>query len=183
MESLEVRAAGCTRCALAESRQRVVIGSGKYDARLAIIGEAPGRSEDEGGAPFIGASGKLLLRLISEEVGLSREECYITNAVKCRPPANRVPTRDELMSCRPWFDEQWAMLGARVVLTVGNTATRYATGTLKGISEVRGRPVTIRGHVVVATFHPAAALRGGRSVEEMMRQDLRTVAGLLADSA
>jgi DNA polymerase len=176
---LAERARDCERCALSKTRQRVVVGSGSMSARLALVGEAPGRSEDEGGEPFIGASGRLLFQLVEAELGLTRAECYVTNVVKCRPPANRTPSAAEIASCRPWWEEQVEEMRASVIVTLGNTATRAVLRETGGISQLRGRPFAFgRGHVV-PTFHPAAALRGGPSVETMMREDLRVARELL----
>jgi uracil-DNA glycosylase family 4 len=172
----------CTRCDLSLTRRRVVIGSGPLDTALMVIGEAPGRSEDEGGEPFTGRSGQLLFRLIKEETGLDRSECFVTNVVKCRPPANRTPTRIELDSCRPWLAEQLARITPSVVLAVGNTAARSVLGCTSGMALVHGQVVELGGGVGVATYHPAAALRGGPSVVEVMRADLRIVKSLVHQS-
>jgi DNA polymerase len=169
----------CTRCALSEHRQRVVIGSGPEGAALMVLGEAPGRSEDEGGAPFIGRSGRLLFELIGEELGRTREQCFVTNVVKCRPPANRTPTGSEIATCRPWLDEQLRRCQPSVVLALGNTAAKSLFGFDEGIGVTHGRVVQLGGAKGVATFHPAAALRGGPSVVEVMRSDLRIVRALL----
>ena len=177
--SLSTRASGCTKCDLSLTRQRVVVGSGSYSSALVIVGEAPGRAEDEGGAPFIGRSGQLLFRLIFDELGLTREQCYVTNVVKCRPPANRTPTRHEIAACRGWLDEQVSLMSAPVILTLGNTATRAVCQRRDPISKVRGTVIELDHARVVPTFHPAAALRGGPSVVIMMRADLRVVDELL----
>ena len=169
----------CMRCALSLTRQRVVIGSGPGHPALMVIGEAPGRSEDEGGEPFIGRSGQLLFRLIEEEVGLKRPQCFVTNVVKCRPPANRTPTRGELEACRPWLSEQLSVIMPTVVLALGNTAARSVFGFDGGIGTTHGRVVDLEGAVGMATFHPAAALRGGPSVVNVMRSDLRILKGLV----
>lgn len=169
----------CTRCALSTTRQRVVIGSGPLDARLMIVGEAPGRTEDEGGAPFIGASGQLFFLLLAEEVGLRREECYVTNVVKCRPPANRTPTPKEIETCRPWLIAQLDRVAPRFILTLGNTAGRAIFAYESGIGRVHGhvyRSGAIRG---VPTYHPAATLRGGSSVVDVMRADLGVLRRLM----
>jgi DNA polymerase len=173
MSSLAERAHDCQRCALAATRQRVVLGSGRVDAAVALVGEAPGRSEDEGGEPFIGPSGRLLFQLVESELGLTRDECFVTNVVKCRPPANRTPRRAEIEACRPWWLEQLAALRASVIVTLGNTATRAVLETTEPIGRMRGRPIALGQHTVVATYHPAAALRAGPSVVEMMREDLQ----------
>ena len=169
----------CTRCALCQTRQRVVVGSGPREARLVVVGEAPGRSEDEGGAPFIGRSGQLLFRLIEEELGLTRDECFVTNVVKCRPPGNRTPTIHEIATCRPWLDRQLADVTSKVVLALGNTAARVVLGHHLGIGETHGRVVALGDQSAVATYHPAAALRGGPSVVNVMREDLKIVGALL----
>jgi len=179
MDDLLARAATCTRCSLSLTRQRVVIGSGPLSARVALIGEAPGKSEDEGGEPFIGRSGRLLFELVADELGLSREQCYVTNVVKCRPPANRTPTRAEVATCRPWLEEQLDQLRAVAVITLGNTATRAVLVTNEPIGAMRGRSFPLGATTVVPTLHPAAALRGGPSVVAMMREDLAVVRTLL----
>jgi len=170
----------CTRCALAQSRQRVVVGSGPLGPALMVIGEAPGRDEDEGGEPFIGRSGRLLFQLIEEEVGLTRSECFVTNVVKCRPPANRTPTRDELTACRPWLSEQFLVVRSPLVLALGNTAARSVFGFEQGIGATHGQIVKLGGGRGMATYHPAAALRGGESVVNVMRADLRILKTLVA---
>jgi DNA polymerase len=170
----------CVRCALSRTRQRVVIGSGPSSPALMVVGEAPGRSEDEGGEPFIGRSGQLLFLLLGEETGLTRQDCFVTNVVKCRPPNNRTPRRDELAACRAWFEAQLADVEPRVVLALGNTAARSIFGYDEGIGRTHGL-VTLLGSVRgLATYHPAAALRGGPSVVDVMRADLRILTTLLA---
>ncbi len=169
----------CTRCDLALTRQRVVIGTGPLSSALMVVGEAPGRSEDEGGEPFIGRSGQLLFRLIAEETGLSREQCFVTNVVKCRPPGNRAPRRDELEACRPWFEEQVGLVQPRVVVALGNTAARAVFGFVEGIGRTHGRVQLVGAGQGLATYHPAAALRGGPRVVAVMRADLRIVKRLV----
>ncbi len=171
----------CTRCALAATRTHVVVGSGALDARLLVIGEAPGRDEDEQGAPFVGRSGQLLFRLIAQEVGLAREDCYVTNTLKCRPPGNRVPTGDELAACRPWLEAQRAESGAAVTLVVGLTAAREVLGATLPMGRIHGRPRHLGASAGLATYHPAAALRNPEIVD-VMRADLRVVAALLGSA-
>jgi DNA polymerase len=138
-----------------------------------IVGEGPGREEDLQGRPFVGRSGQLLDRLLEEEAGLARKQVYIANVVKCRPPGNRDPLPEEISACRPYLDQQVDLIGPRVVLTLGNFATRALLGTTEGISRLRGRsyPFGGRDAVLVPTFHPAAALRGGGEVMAKMRAD------------
>ena len=169
----------CTRCDLSITRQRVVIGSGPAGPALMVIGEAPGRSEDEGGEPFIGRSGQLLFRLLDEEAGLSRDQCFVTNVVKCRPPNNRTPTRHELATCRPWLAEQLADVRPRVVLALGNTAARSVFGYEQGIGHTHGLVALLDSGPGLATYHPAAALRYGAAVLEVMRADLAILRSLV----
>ena len=145
-----------------------------------VVGEAPGRSEDDGGEPFIGRSGQLLVRLIEDEVGLTRSEYFITNVVKCRPPANRTPQRIEIESCRAWLEEQLRVVAPRVVLALGNTAARAVFGLRDGITQSHGLEQHLGAARGLATYHPAAALRGGASVVELMREDLRALRTMLA---
>ena len=168
----------CEACALSRTRQRVVIGSGPSVPGLLVVGEAPGRSEDEGGEPFIGRSGQLLVRLIHEELGLERREYFVTNAVKCRPPQNRTPRTSEVVTCHPWLEAQIADLRPTLILAVGNVAAKAVFGHEEGISRTHGR-VSRCGEVPgVATYHPAAALRGGPNVVDVMRADLRVLRSL-----
>ncbi len=144
-----------------------------------VIGEAPGAREDEAGVPFVGRSGQLLFALIEEICGLSREQCYVTNVVKCRPPENRDPKPDEVASCSRFLSGQLETVAPQVVLCVGNFAARSVLGTREGITSLRGRVHQVGGRATVATFHPAYALRGGAKVRMAMSEDLRLAAGLL----
>lgn len=172
LHALAAEASTCPRCDLAATRTQVVFGQGDPDADLLLVGEGPGADEDRLGIPFIGRSGRLLSRLVEEEVGLTRDACYTTNVVKCRPPGNRNPRPDEVAACAPWLDEQVALLAPRVVVTFGNFATRRLLGTTEGITKLRGRTYPWRGATLVPTFHPAAALRGGATTVAAMRADL-----------
>ena len=161
----------CQRCPLARGRTTVVFGEGAPDADLMIVGEGPGREEDEQGRPFVGRSGKLLDRLLLEELGLPREAVYIANVVKCRPPNNRDPLPAEIEACQPWLDAQVELIAPRVVLTLGNFSTKLLLKTTDGINRTRGRVYPWGTAVLVPTFHPAAALRGGGEVMAGMRAD------------
>lgn len=169
---LEAEARGCTACPLSASRTKVVFGVGDPNADLMLIGEAPGRDEDLVGEPFIGRSGQLLDRLVLEEIGLDRSQYYIANVVKCRPPGNRDPVPLEVSSCRHFLESQVALIAPRVIVTVGNFATRAILETSEGITKLRGKAYPFLTGVVVPTFHPAAALRGGGVVVAQMRADL-----------
>ena len=164
-------AAGCTRCPLATTRTQVVFGVGDPDADLMFVGEAPGREEDLRGEPFVGRSGRLLDRLLAEELGIDRDAVYIANVVKCRPPDNRDPRPDEIAACRPYLAAQVDLIAPKVVVTLGNFATRLLLETDRGITSVRGAAYPMGDVLCVPTFHPAAALRGGGVVLAQMRAD------------
>jgi DNA polymerase len=169
----------CTKCALSLTRQRVVVGSGSLESVLTIVGEAPGKTEDEGGEAFIGRSGRLLFQLVNEELTMTREQCFVTNVVKCRPPANRTPRPSEIATCQPWLEEQLRVSKCRVLLALGHTAARAVLGFTEGIGVTHGRVVTLGTVQALATYHPAAALRGGPSVVDVMRRDLAVLRKLL----
>ena len=172
LADLALEAAGCTRCALAAGRTQVVFGMGDPEADLMFVGEAPGRDEDLQGQPFVGRSGKLLDRLLMEELGVDRSRCYIANVVKCRPPDNRDPKADEIAACRPYLAEQLRLIRPQVVVTLGNFATKLLLETELGITKVRGKAYPKDGWQLVPTYHPAAALRSGGVVLAEMRADL-----------
>jgi uracil-DNA glycosylase len=181
---LRDEALGCMKCRLADGRTQVVFGSGDPGAALVLVGEAPGANEDLAGRPFVGRSGNLLDRLVAEETGLDRSELYITNVVKCRPEGNRDPRADEVAACRPYLFRQLEQIRPAVVVTLGNFASKLLLETAEGITRLRGRVHPFPGGgnrpVVVPTFHPAAALRGGARVEAELRSDLRLAASVLA---
>ena len=172
LDSLRVQAEACTACRLAETRTHVVFGVGGTSSGLLVVGEGPGKEEDLRGEPFVGRSGQLLDRLIYVELGLTRASFYIANVVKCRPPGNRDPAPDEVAACQGFLDAQVALVDPRVVVTLGNVATRVLLGTAAGITSLRGRVHEWRGRSLVPTFHPAYALRGGGAVIAQMRADL-----------
>ncbi|MGH9102132.1 MAG: uracil-DNA glycosylase [Acidimicrobiales bacterium] len=169
---LEQRARCCTRCPLAAGRVNVVFGAGDPAAGLMLVGEGPGREEDLTGLPFVGRSGALLDRLIAEELGMQRSSCYIANVVKCRPPGNRDPLPAEVEACREYLDAQVELVDPRVVVTLGNFATRTLLRSTQGITALRGRVYPYGRGFLVPTYHPAAALRGGGEVTAGMRADL-----------
>lgn len=172
LEDLAVEASTCTRCRLAEGRNQVVFGVGDADADLLFVGEGPGAEEDKRGEPFVGRSGQLLDKLVLEEMGLTRDGFYIANVVKCRPPGNRDPKPDEIAACNPYLEAQVDLIAPKVIVTVGNFAARTLLGTSEGINKLRGRSYPFRTGVLIPTFHPAAALRGGAQIMAKMRADL-----------
>jgi uracil-DNA glycosylase family 4 len=173
----------CTRCPLAAGRTQVVFGTGDPRADLMFVGEGPGRDEDLAGEPFVGRSGRLLDRLIAEELGTDRSTCYITNVVKCRPPQNRDPRPEEIEACHPYLEQQLELIEPKVVVTLGNFATRLLLDTDHGIRRVRGRAYPWRSGHLVPTYHPAAALRAGGEVLAEMRADMVRAKRLLAGAA
>jgi uracil-DNA glycosylase len=180
LAELQTEAMTCTRCALAAGRTQVVFGVGDGAASLMFVGEGPGREEDLAGEPFVGRSGKLLDKLLQQEIGLERSQCYIANVVKCRPPGNRDPLPDEIASCRPYLDAQVELISPRVVVTLGNFATRLLLDTTEGIRRLRGRAYPFGTGYIVPTYHPAAGLRGGAEVVAEMRADFVRAKRLLA---
>ncbi len=171
----------CTRCPLHETRTKAVFGSGNADADLMFVGEAPGAEEDRQGLPFVGRAGGLLNQML-EEIGLSREDVFIANVLKSRPPGNRDPRPAEIEACEPYLWEQVRLIEPRVVCTLGNFATKLLSGSPTGITKVRGTPQAheLGGRMVylLPLFHPAAALRTP-AVKETLRGDFATIPALL----
>ncbi|MGH9185814.1 MAG: uracil-DNA glycosylase [Acidimicrobiales bacterium] len=182
LEVLAEEASTCTKCALAhQGRTQVVFGMGDPDADLMFIGEGPGAEEDKQGLPFVGKSGKLLDKLMLEELGVTRHKVYIANVVKSRPPGNRDPLPDEIAACWPWLERQIELIGPKVIVTLGRFAAQQLLDTKEGINRLRGRVHPWRdGTVVVPTFHPAAVLRGGGEPMAQMRADLVRAKQVLA---
>ena len=173
-------AAGCVRCGLADGRTQVVFGVGDPHADLMFIGEAPGLHEDRQGEPFVGAAGQLLTRMLGE-IGLRREDVYIANVVKCRPPGNRDPLPAEIEACTPWLIEQIGLIQPVLVVTLGNFATKFVLQTQRGITSMRGSVYPWHGRSVIPTFHPAAILRGGGEKGRQF-QDLRADFALISET-
>ncbi|HXF57574.1 MAG TPA: uracil-DNA glycosylase [Actinomycetota bacterium] len=181
LEELRRQAMSCQRCRLAKGRTQVVFGVGNEDADVMFVGEGPGYHEDRQGEPFVGAAGQLLTRLLGE-IGLAREDVYITNVVRCRPPGNRDPLPDEIEACKPWLRGTLEIVQPRVIVTLGNFATRVILDRPVSISRVRGQRFVVEGRTVIPTFHPAAVLHGGGQASGQMaalRQDFRTLRQVL----
>jgi uracil-DNA glycosylase len=175
------QASVCELCPLAETRNTVVFGAGNADADLMFVGEAPGAEEDKQGLPFVGRAGGFLTELL-EGIGLKREDVFIANVLKCRPPGNRDPQPEEIDSCRPYLEKQVELIQPRVIGTLGNFATKLLTGNPTGITRVRG---TAQEHVMgsrpvylLPLFHPAAGLRTP-AVADQLRQDFEAIPELL----
>ena len=166
-------ASTCTLCPLSEGRTNVVFGNGNADADLMFVGEAPGAEEDRQGLPFVGRAGGLLDELLGG-IGLSRDDVFVANVLKCRPPGNRDPQPAEIETCRPYLEQQIDLIEPRVIGTLGNFATKLLTQSNVGITRVRGTPQvhTLSGRTlfVMPLLHPAAALRTP-SLVETLRED------------
>jgi uracil-DNA glycosylase family 4 len=183
LKDLLARARSCTRCAeLAATRKSVVFGAGNADADLMFVGEAPGASEDEQGLPFVGRAGKLLSRLL-EEIGLSREEVFIANTLKCRPPGNRDPQPVEIDNCHEYLLRQVELIEPSVICTLGNFSTKLLRGDPTGITRLHGQPEVIelgrRAVRLYPIYHPAAALYTPRMLETL-REDFARLPELLS---
>ena len=148
----------CTRCKLHTTRNKIVFGDGSSRAELVFIGEGPGADEDAQGLPFVGRAGKLLTQMI-EAMGLQRQQVYICNVVKCRPPGNRQPEKDEVDACSPFLFRQLDALQPKVIVCLGATAAQTLLQTNRGISHFRGEWLDYRGYKMIATYHPAYLLR------------------------
>jgi DNA polymerase len=182
MAALVAEYAGCARCPLHEKRTHVVPGNGALDARLVVIGEAPGEEEDAQALPFVGRSGQLLTKMLAA-IGLDRTEVFITNVVKCRPPGNRNPEAEEIEKCRPFLNRQLAIIRPAAVLLLGKFAARTLLGIQEdvSISKLRGRVYLFEGVRVVPTFHPAYLLRTPSAKKEAW-DDMKVLKGILAST-
>ena len=180
-EELREHALACRSCPLAETRTQVVFGVGDPHADLVFVGEGPGAEEDRQGIPFVGRAGGLLTRLI-EGIGLTRDDVYIANVVKCRPPGNRDPLPVEITACRPYLEAQLDFIRPRVLVTLGNFATKLLSGKPTGITRVHGQEqeVTLGGRTVLLypLFHPAAALYTPRMLD-VLEADFARLSDLL----
>ena len=158
LESIREDLGDCQRCKLAPGRKHIVFGSGNPKAELMFVGEAPGADEDEQGLPFVGRAGQLLTKII-EAIGMRREDVYICNILKCRPPGNRNPETDEIASCEPFLFRQIASVKPQVICALGTFGAQTLLRTHESISNLRGQFIDFRGAKLMATFHPAYLLR------------------------
>jgi DNA polymerase len=173
LRAQEARLQGCQQCKLCQARTTIVFGSGNPEADFMVIGEGPGADEDAQGLPFVGRAGQLLTKMLAA-VNLDRDEVYIANAVKCRPPGNRNPEPEELAACAPMLAEQIATIQPKVILTLGSVATQSLLRTREAIGKLRGRVHPYGDAVLVPTFHPAFLLRNpGQEYKRMAWEDLK----------
>ena len=173
LEKIATDVRGCPLCKLARTRKNAVPGEGQISAKIMFIGEAPGRSEDEKGKPFVGAAGRILDNLL-KKAGIERSQVFITNIVKCRPPNNRVPEEDELIACRPYLDRQIALIKPKVICILGRTAYSSILGG-SSITASRGKIIERSGQKYFSTFHPAAVIYN-KSLRSTLEADLRRLA-------
>jgi DNA polymerase len=177
LEQIRADLGDCRRCKLAPTRKTIVYGEGNAHAELVFIGEGPGADEDEQGLPFVGRAGKLLNRMM-QTVGLKREDVYICNVVKCRPPGNRTPESDEVEACSPFLYRQIEAIKPRLICCLGAPAVRTVLGIKEGITKIRGQFYTFGSAKALATVHPAYVLRNPRE-EKILREDFEKIRDFL----
>lgn len=177
LDELRISLDNCQKCRLSSGRTQVVFGVGDPNADIMFVGEAPGFHEDKQGEPFVGAAGKLLTELL-ESVGLSREEIYIANVVKCRPPENRNPQPDEIETCQPFLLQQIKLINPQLVCSLGNFATQTLLGQKIGITKVRGRTFRRPDFTLFPLLHPAAALHQG-NLRTPLKEDFQKLKDIL----
>jgi DNA polymerase len=177
LDSLRETIGDCQRCPLGKGRINLVFGVGSPEAELVFVGEAPGRDEDIQGEPFVGRAGQLLTRII-DAMGLSRDQVYICNVIKCRPPGNRDPLPEEIEECEPFLREQLNILNPRIVCALGSFAARTLLKTEGRISQLRGRLHTYNGIPLIPTYHPSYLLRNPQAKRDVW-QDIQKVMEIL----
>ncbi len=180
LEQIRQDLGDCRRCKLAPTRKTIVYGEGNPHAELVFIGEGPGADEDEQGLPFVGRAGKLLNRMM-QTVGLKREDVYICNVVKCRPPGNRTPEKDEVDACSPFLYRQIEAIKPRLICCLGAPAVRTVLGIKEGITKIRGQFYNFGSTKALATVHPAYVLRNPRE-EKILREDFEKICDFLKSS-
>jgi len=179
MDALSDTAKQCALCALANSRKQVVFGEGNPNADIMFVGEGPGAVEDETGRPFVGKSGELLTKIIETTLDVKREDVYITNIVKCRPPLNRVPSKEEAQKCLPFLIKQIELVKPKIIITLGATSYQYLSGDYESaISKIRGEIIQFSHALLMPTFHPSFLLRNP-SAKKYVFLDMQKVKALL----
>ena len=181
LKQLRAAALACTRCPLHKTRTNIVISDGSPDAKLVFVGEAPGRDEDLQGVPFVGRAGQLLTKMI-EAMGLKREQVYICNVLKDRPPENRTPLPEEMEACLPFLEEQLRIIQPKVICVLGSVAAKALIGPHVSIMRIRGQLHEYQGIPLIPTFHPAYLLRNPPAKKEAW-EDLKQVMKLLKEDA
>jgi uracil-DNA glycosylase family 4 len=178
LAQLATQIAACTKCPLAKGRTRTVPGEGNPDAKIMFIGEAPGFHEDQQGRPFVGAAGQFLEELLAS-IGLHRQDVYIANIIKCRPPGNRDPEAEEIASCDPYLEQQIRIIRPRIIVTLGRfSMAKFFPG--EKISRIHGQPRRRNGVIYFPMYHPAAALHQS-SLRRFLEEDIKKLPALLAE--
>ncbi len=180
LERVREELGDCQRCKLAKGRKNIVFGQGNPQAALMFVGEAPGADEDEQGLAFVGKAGQLLTRII-EAIGMTREEVFIANILKCRPPQNRNPEPDEILTCQPFLEKQIAAIRPKVIVGLGKFGAQWLLKTAEPITRLRGRVGEYQGITVMPTYHPAYLLRNPGAKKEVW-EDMKVVRDLLGRS-
>jgi DNA polymerase len=178
LAELERGVAQCQACTLCRTRQNTVFMDGHGARRVLFVGEAPGAEEDRRGLPFVGRAGELLTDIITKGMGLARDEVYIANVLKCRPPENRDPTTEEKATCTPWLDRQIELTDPAVIIPLGRHAAMHVLGVTASMGAMRGRVHERGGRKIVATFHPAYLLRNPADKKECWK-DIQVAMGLI----
>ena len=174
LEELSNAIENCMRCKLGDTRNHLVFGSGSKDAKLVIIGEAPGAEEDKQGVPFVGRAGQMLTKMIENVIEVPRQEVFICNILKCRPPENRNPEEDEISCCEPYLKKQLEIINPKLILTLGKFASQWLLQSDTPISKLRGRFSSYHGIPCLPTFHPAYLLRNAKQ-KKFVHEDLLKV--------
>ena len=178
LKELEKICKNCTLCDLSKTRKNVVFGEGNPNTKLMFIGEGPGEMEDKTGRPFVGRAGQLLTKIIENVLNLKREDVYIANIVKCRPPNNRVPTIEEANTCKPYLLKQIEIINPEILVCLGKTAFMYLMNNDIPISKVRGQIFEYKGKKVIPTFHPSYLLRNPSAKKDAFK-DFLLIKGML----
>lgn len=180
LETLSAAVRGCTLCRLSQTRKQAVPGEGPPDAEIMFIGEAPGYWEDEKGRPFVGPAGQFLEELLAS-IGMRRDQVFITNVLKCRPPGNRDPLPDEIAACSDYLERQIALISPRLIVTLGRYSMARFFPPTKSVRDLHGQIVNYKGIPCLAMYHPAAALRQA-SLKPVLMEDFKKIPKLLAKS-
>ncbi|MBD3790532.1 MAG: uracil-DNA glycosylase [Campylobacterales bacterium] len=178
LEALQKQAMNCHLCDLSKTRQKVVFGEGNPHAQVMFVGEGPGATEDSIGRPFVGRSGELLTKMIENVLLIQRQDVYIANIVKCRPPSNREPTPNEAYTCKPYLLKQIELIKPKIIVTLGSTAYMYLTGDEIPISKIRGSVIKQENYIVIPTYHPSYLLRNPSAKKEAF-EDLKKIKSLM----
>ncbi len=175
MGALRSSCMGCHLCELAKNRTNVVFGEGSEKAKIMFVGEGPGETEDKTGRPFVGNAGEVLTKMIENVVGIKREEAYIANIVKCRPPNNRVPTPSESASCKPYLEKQIELIAPKLIVALGGTALNALTGQNYSIMKMRGSVLDYHGIPLIPTYHPSFIIRNPGTAKKPAYEDMLLV--------